>query len=64
MANYERGKVNPRKAVMMACAMHTGVPFEWLANGESPRPGDPDGGSRADVALCARRDSNPQPSDP
>lgn len=56
----------PRAAFVKQWALRTGVPYTWLATGEAenPRPGDPDGGSTADAALCARRDSNPQPSDP
>lgn len=56
----------PRAAFVKQWALRTGVPYTWLATGEAenPRPGDPDGGSAADPALCARRDSNPQPSDP
>jgi transcriptional regulator with XRE-family HTH domain len=56
----------PRAAFVKQWALRTGVPYAWLATGEaeSPRPGDPGGGSTADAALCARRDSNPQPSDP
>lgn len=47
VTNYERGHVQPRKAVVMAWAMRTGVPVEWILNGESPRPDrGPDGGSR------------------
>lgn len=55
--NYERGKVAPRRAVVMAWAMRTGVPVEWLLGAdESPRPDGPDGGSE-----LPRLDSNQQP---
>lgn len=54
--NYERGKVSPRRAVIMAWAMRTGVPVEWLEGSESPRPDGPDGGS-----MLPRLDSNQQP---
>ncbi len=52
----------PRAAFVKMWALRTGVPYRWIAYGDagSPRPTMSDGGS----ALCARRDSNPQPSDP
>ena len=56
----------PKAAFVKQWALRTGVPYTWLATGEAenPRPVDPDGGSVLDPALCAWRDSNPQPSDP
>jgi transcriptional regulator with XRE-family HTH domain len=57
VSNYERGHVRPRKAVVMAWAMRTGVPVAWLQTGGNPRQGDgPDGGS-----TLPRLDSNQQP---
>ena len=52
----------PRAVFVTMGALRTGVPYHWIATGhaETPAQGDPDGG----CALCARRDSNPQPSDP
>ncbi|WP_428830352.1 helix-turn-helix transcriptional regulator [Cellulomonas endometrii] len=52
----------PRRAYVIAWAFATGVQLHWIQTGlaETPAQGDPDGG----CALCARRDSNPQPSDP
>ena len=45
VTNYERGHVTPRKAVVMAWAMRTGVPVEWITSlGKTkPRPDSPDG---------------------
>lgn len=56
----------PRAAFVKMWALRTGVPYRWIAFGEaeSPRPSDSDGGSTGEATLCARRDSNPQPSDP
>ncbi|AEL98197.1 transcriptional repressor [Mycobacterium phage BigNuz] len=50
-----RGKT-PKRAMLIAWAFKTGVPYEWLANGvESPDNGpDDDGGSRLG-------ESNPRP---
>ena len=57
--NYERGKVQPRKHVVMAWALATGVPVVWLETGNAPGGGQPgpDGGG------WAPRDSNPEPTD-
>jgi len=57
---YECGGSTPRRPVLLSWALRTGVPLEWLRSGttESPRPGGDGGIGRA------RRDSNPQPSDP
>lgn len=38
VSNYEHGHVQPRKIVLRAWAMVTGVPYEWLVDGELPRP--------------------------
>jgi transcriptional regulator with XRE-family HTH domain len=44
VSNYERGAVQPKRAVVMAWAMATDTALDWL-EGESPRPED--GGSHA-----------------
>ena len=60
--NYEHGKVKPRRPVVVSWALRTGVSLSWLETGKTkPRPAGPDG---AVCDECARRDSNPQPSDP
>lgn len=50
--------VTPDRRTLIVCAMRTGVPLEWLETGRTPA-GEPGSGG-----LRARRDSNPQPSDP
>lgn len=57
IGNVESGRVQPRKIVLNAWALVTGVPLEWLRDGTVPTT-DGNGGGRA------WRDSNPQPSDP
>ena len=39
VSNAERGTVEPRRAVIMAWAMATGVPLHWIETGETPSPG-------------------------
>lgn len=57
IVNYELGYRTPRKLYLRALADATGVDLHWLETGESP--------SEAEILeMCARRDSNPQPSDP
>jgi transcriptional regulator with XRE-family HTH domain len=41
--NYEGDKVEPRKIVLNAWALATGVPVEWLETGEVPNNAGPDG---------------------
>ena len=56
--NYEGDAVEPRKIVMNAWALATGVPVEWLETGTAPTGTDgPDGGH-----VLPRLDSNQQPS--
>lgn len=42
VSNYERGFTTPRRAVILAWAMATGVDAEWLTTGndETPPTGD------------------------
>lgn len=48
VSNAEAGKGNPRKVMINAWALATGVPVAWLltgdTNAENPHPDDPDGG--------------------
>lgn len=53
--NYEAEKTTPRRPVLLAWAMRTGVSLEWLTQDERPGP-DGDAG-------WAPRGSNPQPAD-
>jgi DNA-binding XRE family transcriptional regulator len=59
VGNYEAERVTPRRSVLMAWALRTGVSLAWLTNDESPRQGGPGGGSQAGLP---RLDSNQQPS--
>ncbi len=57
VSNNEKGKVAPRRIVMKAWALATGVSPQWLETGIAPQP-EPEGDE-----LCANRDSNPEPAD-
>lgn len=56
----ERGSTKPRKSVIIAWAFTTGVPFEWLATGETNETPDPEGPGVPE--KLPRLDSNQQPS--
>lgn len=58
VTNYEMGHTTPKRLVLKAWALRTGVPLVWLETGIAPAD---DGGGDD---LRARRDSNSQPSDP
>lgn len=57
IARIEQGQSSPRRPVLIAIAMATGVDLAWLETGETPA-GNPDGGEE-----CAIRDLNPEPAD-
>ena len=57
VTNYERGHVRPRRPVLLAWAMRTGVPLSWLETGEAPRHDD-----EGPAVRLPRLDSNQQPS--
>jgi len=66
VGRWETGKTPVTKMVFSAYALATGVPIEWLITGiDTTSDRGPD-----DLAMVAgdvqraRRDSNPQPSDP
>lgn len=61
VSNAEKGKGPVRKIVLNAWALATGVPVGWLEHGvgDMTPPDNPPTGEEE----CARRDSNPQPSD-
>lgn len=44
VARIEQGVTVPRRSVLMAIAMATGVDRAWLETGETPAGNDPDGG--------------------
>ena len=52
----ERGKTQPRRSLLMAWAMRTGVSLHWLLTGSARSGGGPGGGR-------PRQDSNLQPTD-
>lgn len=52
VTNYERDHVKPRRVVLNAWALRTGVPLSWLETGRAPT--DPE---------RPRQDSNLQPTD-
>jgi len=46
ISSYESSEAMPKRPQLIAWALATGVPLEWLETGaESPRPVGPDGGS-------------------
>jgi len=47
--NYEGDAVEPRKIVMNAWALATGVPVEWLERGIAPTTDDDGGGAPANT---------------
>lgn len=40
VSNYESEAVTPKKIVLKAWALRTGVPLEWIETGEVPNNGD------------------------
>ena len=58
VSNYERGLTEPKRAMIAAWALATGVEYEWLATGNenAPRPDGPGGG-----LLLPGLDSNQEP---
>ena len=55
ISNYLSGRVQADRRTLLAWAMATGVPAEWLIDGKTPQPNGP-GGSK-----LPRLDSNQQP---
>ena len=50
VGTWINGRITPSAQTVRLWALRTGVPYEWLRDGESPRQdGGPDGGSRGDV---------------
>ncbi|HCT5225611.1 TPA: helix-turn-helix transcriptional regulator [Corynebacterium striatum] len=54
----EQGVAEPRRPLLAAWALATGVPASWLENGKTPTGDNPGGGEG-----CAIRDLNPEPTD-
>lgn len=61
VSRYINGHTVPARAALIVWAMRTGVPLEWLENGEDPRRTLSDEGLAA--TRYAIRDSNPEPAD-
>jgi transcriptional regulator with XRE-family HTH domain len=61
VSTWINGRIEPSKQTVRLWALRTGVPFEWLETGKTPTGPEPDEGLNVERA---RRDSNPQPSDP
>ena len=60
VSNYERGMTQPKRHVLIAWAMATGVDLDWLTTGtEKPHQDGPDGASRG---LLPGLDSNQEPA--
>lgn len=60
------GRSRPKKTQLIAWALKTGLPYEWLAHGDGMEPGtDPDRAllHALAAALLPRLDSNQQPAD-
>ena len=67
VSDYEIGAVShPRKIVLKAWSLATGVPDQWITTGIAPTPendGAPAGEAGAPSDELLRLDSNQQPSD-
>ncbi|WP_084253082.1 helix-turn-helix transcriptional regulator [Devriesea agamarum] len=57
IGSAERGERDPRRTLVMAWALATGVPLQWIETGRVPSP-DGDG-----THMLPRLDSNQQPFD-
>lgn len=54
VSNYERGLTSPKRGIVSAWALATGVDAEWLATGNETTQG-PDGGAVRPVTHRYRR---------
>ncbi|MDS2172492.1 helix-turn-helix transcriptional regulator [Nesterenkonia sp. CL21] len=68
ISRAENGDTEPRRMLMLAWAMRSGVSLKWLETGEAPSPdGDgasgESGGDDLHSSEWAPRDSNPEPAD-
>ncbi len=61
VSTWINGRVSPSAQTLRLWAMRCGVPLDWLRSGTADTPPPFLGGKGVE---CARRDSNPQPSDP
>jgi transcriptional regulator with XRE-family HTH domain len=56
VSNYESGRFRPRRPVMLAWAMRTKVPLEWLMTGVAGPGPSPDGAT--DSQSCVSRSTH------
>ena len=61
VTNYERDKVAPRKIVLNAWALRTGVPLSWLQTGIAASP-SPDGEEKAAISDVVRSEGFEPPT--
>lgn len=54
VGTWINGKIDPSKQSVRLWALRTGVPFEWLLNGEIPSPDGPGGDQSTDFGLKVR----------
>lgn len=59
VGTWVNGHIAPKVQSVRLWALRTGVPFEWLMNGESPQAGGPEGSQSG----LPRLDLNQRPSD-
>ena len=55
VSNAESGKTKPRKVMVNAWAMATGVPVKWLETGIAPTETGPGGGETCPQSVSIRR---------
>lgn len=53
VGNYIAGRTHARRGTVLAWALRTGVPAEWLLTGEVPADPTPEGGSTQGVVSSA-----------
>lgn len=58
VGNAEAGKGTPRKVVLNAWALATGVDITWLETGNAPAGNDPDGGLNAGGSNSSTPNAN------
>jgi len=61
VSNYENGHTKPRRPVLQAWAMRTGVDYEWLVTGQATRPSVPAGeGAERAAAITFQAPDTPK----
>ena len=64
VSTWLNGRNKPATAAVKLWALRTGAPYEWIVNGFVKQETPPLSSDGVLDSECARRDSNPQPSDP